>query len=314
MKFKLLVLLFSCFYLSDSTAQSYPLYDIGTVTTLASNGEPDSINVDCEIRGIVYGINLRPNGLQFTLIDADNPDDGISTLVGNGNWGYTVNEGDEVACRGGISHFNGLAQMFLDSVYLLSTDNALHDPEVITGGINEGTESKLIKIVNLTFPNPGQWTGQGAGFNIDATDGVNTYEIRIDNDVDLYTMAIPAEPFNVTAIGAQYDPSSPYTTGYQMLPRYSADFELYTPPVSTDDIETEAQIQLYPNPASDVLFVSSEQNLDRISLHNVLGQKVLDFVPDSNTTSISVKELSAGLYILTFEKEGHRWSEEWIKE
>ncbi len=313
MKLNLLILLLSCFCFNNLNAQTYPLYDIGAVTTLDSNGEPDSINVHCELRGIVYGVNLRPNGLQFTIIDPNNADDGISALVGNGNWGYTVNEGDEVACQGEISHFNGLAQMFLDSVYLVSTGNALHDPEVITGPINESTESKLIKIFNLTWTSPGQWSPSGSGFNINATDGTTTYQIRIDNDVDLFNMSIPDEPFNITAIGSQYDTNGPFNSGYQMLPRYSADIEDYVPPVSTDEINL-VEVQMYPNPASDVLFVTSEVVLDKISVHNLLGQKVMDITPSSNNTHVSVKELPAGLFIMTFEKDGHTWSEEWLKD
>ena len=37
---------------------NYPLYKIGDVTTVDQNGIPDSTNVQCEIRGIVYGVNL----------------------------------------------------------------------------------------------------------------------------------------------------------------------------------------------------------------------------------------------------------------
>ncbi len=313
MKLRLLIILLTCFCLNNLEAQTYPLYEIGDVTSLDSSGEPDSINVDCEIRGIVYGVNLRPNGLQFTLIDNTNPNDGISTLVGNGNWGYTVNEGDELACQGQISHFNGLAQMFLDSVYLISTGNTLHDPETITGPVNEAAESKLIKIFNLTFPSPGQWSPSGSGFNVNATDGTNTYQIRIDNDVDLFSQSIPNQPFNITAIGSQFDSNSPFNSGYQILPRYAADIEDYVPPVSADEINFEEQVQLYPNPASDVLFVTSELMLDKIYLHNLLGQKVMDFTPDANNSQISVKALSSGLYIMTYEKDGHSWSEEWLK-
>ncbi len=205
---------------------NYPLYTIGDITTNNADGEPDSLGVACEVRGIVHGVNLRGSGLQFTIIDNNN--DGIGIFSGAADFGYTVNEGDEVAVQGEIGFFNGLTQINPDSVFLVSTGNALQTPTTVTA-LGESTESQLVTLDNVRLVDAGQWTNSGAGFNVEVTDGMNTYEIRIDNDVDLYGMTAPTGTFNVIGIGGQFDNSAPYDEGYQLLPRYTADIDPYNP-------------------------------------------------------------------------------------
>ncbi|MCB0652964.1 MAG: lamin tail domain-containing protein [Saprospiraceae bacterium] len=206
---------------------NYPPYDIGLVTAINADGVIDSVGVKCQLQGVVYGVNQRPAGMQFTIIDGNN--DGVGVFKSSGNYGYTVNEGDEIIIRGTLEQYNGLAQIAPDTVWMVSAGNALFDPTIVTV-LEESTESQLVKIENLTIVDPGQWTNSGSGFNVDVTDGVNTYAMRIDNDVDLYGTLAPTTPFNLTGLGGQFDSSSPYTSGYQLLPRYTADIEL----LSTD--------------------------------------------------------------------------------
>ena len=287
-----------------------PLYDIGDINNNDPEGSPDSLGVLCEIRGIVYGVNLRPAGLQFTIIDADDKEEGIANFLGSGNFGYTVAEGDEVGIFGTVGFFNGLTQMSIDSVYLISSANPLHDPETITD-LNEDTESKLVKIFNLTLDDPTEWTNMGSGFNVSASDGTNTYQIRIDNDVDVFGTNPPVGVFNVTGLGGQFDNDSPYDSGYQIFPRYLPDFEMS---ISADDIELENKVHVFPNPTADVLFVGSEVQLDVMTITNILGQTLKTIVQPSHNEALDVVNFATGIYLITFEKDGYRWTKEWVKQ
>ncbi len=287
-----------------------PLYDIGDINTVDADGVADSLMVYCEVRGIVYGVNLNSAGLQFTIIDPDDKEEGIGNYVGDENFGYTVNEGDEVGVFGTITQFNGLTQMSIDSVYLISSGNPLHDPETVTE-LNEDTESKLVKIFNLTLDDPSQWSNSGTGFNVSASNSDGTYQIRIDNDVDIYGTNPPDEPFNVTGLGGQYDQDSPFDSGYQLFPRYLQDIEII---ISTDDIELENQVRIYPNPTTDVLFVGSGVDLDAMTITNILGQTLKTITRPSNNEAIEVADYATGIYMITFEKDGYRWTKEWVKQ
>jgi plastocyanin/DNA/RNA endonuclease YhcR with UshA esterase domain len=210
----------------EAAAEPYPEYAIGQVNTVDAEGVADSLDVACTLRGIVYGINLRTNGLQFTIIDEMG--DGIVVFNNAMDFGYTVQEGDEVRVQGVIDQFNGLQQIIAEDVELLSTGNPLLDPEVVTQ-LGEETESRLVKIENVSLVDPAQWTSTGTGFNVDVTDGLNTYVVRISNRTDIYNLAPPTGVFDITGLGGQFDNSLPYTSGYQLLPRYVADIDPYDP-------------------------------------------------------------------------------------
>lgn len=286
----------------------YPLYDIGLVNTVNENGVADSIGVDTEIRGIVYGVNLRPGGLEFTVIDADG--DGIVAFSNSENYGYTVLEGDEVAVWGIIGQFNGLTQVNADSVALLSSGNTLLDPLVVTE-LSEATESQLVTLENVSLVDPMQWDEGGGSFNVDVTDNINTYSIRIDSDVNIAGTAAPEGPFNVTGLGGQFDSSEPYTEGYQLLPRYLEDIELVS---QTIDPDLARFVRVYPNPATDYLQLNLSQRFDALRIHNASGQQVLLKYDPAADERLEVSELPNGWYTLTFVRGDRIWSTQMVKQ
>ena len=198
-----------------------PVYPIDLVTDDADgDGQADSLGVGCELRGVVHGIDLNGGiDLQFTIID---PTGGIGVFSDNVTFGYTVTEGDSVHIAGTLSEFNGLAQILPDTIIFISSGNATATPAVITA-LNESTESELVRFNNATLVDPAQWTGSGSGFNVEVTNGTDTIEVRIDNEVDLYSLPAPSGTFDVIGLGGQFDNNPPATEGYQLLPRYQQD-------------------------------------------------------------------------------------------
>ena len=218
---------------------SYPEYTIGQVNKVDADGVADSVGVVCQLSGIVYGVNLRSGGLQFTIIDSDV--EGIGVFSGNNDYGYTVQEGDEVVVQGEITQFSGLTQIDIDTVWMMSAGNALVNPTIITG-LGEDTESQLVKIEDVSLVDPAQWTGSGSGFNVEVTNGVDVITVRIDNDVDLYSLPAPTATFDVTGIGGQFDSSSPFDEGYQLLPRYMEDIDPYETPTTSYPAYTVGEV------------------------------------------------------------------------
>ncbi len=206
-------------HLNANVLDPYPAYDINMINGLDANLVADSSGVNTTLYGIVYGVNLRPAGLQFTLRDNTG---GIAVFNFNGNFGYTVQEGDSIMVKGEIVQFNGLLEIEPDTLSLIASGKTLKQPTVVNN-LGEATESDLIQINEVIVMDPTQWTNSGSGFNVDITNGTDVFEMRIDNDVNIYGQPAPVGYFNVTGIGGQFDPSAPYDTGYQVLPRYQAD-------------------------------------------------------------------------------------------
>jgi len=56
----------------DEFIIEFPVYDIPTVTTVDAEGVTDSLGIKTSLTGVAHGINWRPSGLQFWLIDDAN--------------------------------------------------------------------------------------------------------------------------------------------------------------------------------------------------------------------------------------------------
>ena len=169
----------------------------------------------------------------------------------NDNFGYTVTEGDAVSIRGAIGQYNGLTQTYAVGVTLNSQNNDLLDARVVAA-LNEDTESNLVTLENVTLVDPTKWKESGNGFNVDVTDGLNTYTLRVDNDV---VVDKPEGVFNVTGLGGQYDSDSPYDSDYQLFPRYNSDISIVE---STDQVDGVSFIEFSPNPVTDFITVITE--------------------------------------------------------
>lgn len=283
-----------------------PAYDIATVATVDADGVADSLGVRCKLTGTVYGVDFRGgNGFSFTIIDAT---DGINVFSFDDVSGYTVNEGDEIEVIGEIDQFNGLTEIIPETITLIGT-GTLKTPTDVTA-LDESTESDLVRITNVSLVDPAQWTNSGSGFNVDITDGTNTYTMRIDNDCDLYGTNAPTTQFHVTGIGGQFDNSSPYTDGYQIFPRYQADI---VSSVNTNHVNFASSITMYPNPAKDQLYIETGIAIDIIRISNVLGQEVRTLNAPQPNTTIDVSNFVQGVYHVTFVTAQGAWTTQFVK-
>lgn len=204
----------------------FPSYPIGLVSSVKVDGTADSLNVRCTLEGIVHGINFRPTGLQFTLIDDFN--DGINVFSTSQNFGYTVQEGDKLRIKGIIAQFNGLIEILPDSISIISTNQTLKNIINVTA-LNENTESQFVRLRNVSLVNPLQWNKNPIGFTVRVTDGTNNFDVRIDNDCDLVSKEAPAGKFDITGLGYQNDGTAPYNEGYLLYPRSTSDINPYVP-------------------------------------------------------------------------------------
>jgi len=204
----------------EPSDQLIPEYDIIEITGIDASGVADSLGLQCILTGIVHGVNTYPIGLQFTLIDVT---DGINVFAGADNFGYAVQEGDMVQLTGVIAQFNGLAQMEPTALSFITSGNAINSPETVSE-LSETTESQIVKLKCVEIVDLSQWTNVDPGFNVEVTNGVETWEVRIDADTEMFGDAPPEGHFTVSGIGGQFDTTSPLDEGYQLLPRYWEDF------------------------------------------------------------------------------------------
>ncbi len=287
-------------FISVICPKIYPIYDIGTVTTVNATGILDSAMVECQLEGVVYGVNLRPGGLQFVLIDDLN--DGI-TVFSAEDYGYAVTEGDRVIVQGRLIQYNGLAEILPDSVWQIGSNEPLVSPMVVTT-FDESIESQLIQVQNVQLVDAAEWAKTPFGFNVRIYSGTDTMIMRIDADVDLYDLPAPVGMFTVTGLGTQFDESSPYLDDYQIMPRFQQDIDVLNSVEQPDEIIWT----IYPNPVSDICYLRSEIPLQSVRILDALGRTVIggEGSRDSDEWTLNLQALVGGIYwIQGITPEGH---------
>lgn len=226
------------FFISIFSFGQAPFFRIdqirGSDTTGGGCSDMDSMIVSTT--GIVHGVNIGAsnNRIQFSLIDKSidtllNSKSGIGLFKADQNLPVTLNEGDTINVRGLVTCFNGLSQIVIAQVDFFGSNRPLVNVREVMF-LTESTESMLVKIKNLEFISS-SWpvAPSGSGFTAKAfrgTPGTTDYiefDIRIDNDCDLFGAPMPTGKVDVIGLGGQFDSSIPRDSRYQLSPRRATD-------------------------------------------------------------------------------------------
>ena len=212
------------FTFTTTAPLAIPTYDIATITTVDANGEPDSLGVYCKVVGTVFTPDYDGNnGYSFYIQDGTG---GINIFNFNDvASGYQSQVGDEIRAIGEVLFYNGLIEIEVDSIVLISQGNAIGQPTVVTT-FDASTVSEFIKIEKVKIVDPSQWPAPGDNANIDiATPSGDTLVMRLDRDVQVQdTMTTAPTGFvDITGVGGQFDSQAPYFDNYQIFPRRHTD-------------------------------------------------------------------------------------------
>ena len=283
---------------------TYPDATIGAVTAVDANGDVDSFGNTHTLRGVVTSPDFREgsDGVEFSMTDGTGS---IWVYTPDSSITYMPVVGDSVIAEGRITMSNGVARLsFLNNLFQGGVSSN-YDTTLVTGPLGESEEAELIRINNLSLQ--GLWdVASGSSFNVNATDGSNTYDIRIDanRDVIFNNVLTLQGSFDLIGIGSQFDPSAPRTEGYQILPRFDTDFSL-NPTSSVDQVKS-IDILAFPIPATSQLTVMLRQDIDAEANYSIvdLSGKQINHgkVQISNGfVNFDVSNLTKGQYILTLD-------------
>lgn len=274
------------------TPPTIPTYTIGQISSVDVNGVADSLGVECKVVGVVHGINYKSTGLQFVMHDGT---DGVWTYSPtNVMPAYTVTEGDEIRLIGEVGQYNGLVQMYVDSIVIVQYAQTLQTPTVVTS-ITEADEAELVKLENLTLVTPSDWpTTAGSSANVEVTNGTDNFSLRIVADCNIQGTAAPTSTFKIIGLVGQFDSSSPYDGGYQVFPRTINDLDAS---VSISDIEFSFNV--YPNPTQGS-FVVENENAKHITIRvmDLSGRLLLEQTSTQDKVQVNLDNVVSGMYIL----------------
>ncbi len=204
-----------------------PVYTIAQVNhNNITSGVADSVNVRATLRGIVYGVNLRPSpGIQFFLRDQTG---GIMVLNTAKDFGYKVLEGDSIEVQGTISQQRGWTLIGnLDTIIFCGSGKII-SPPVKVSTLNEATENNLVEISDLNFFVPmSMWPSTAnTTVYVHKTGLTDTIAIRVYATTSVAGTPTPTGVFSVIGTGIQISTSAnaPYAfNGYMILPSKKED-------------------------------------------------------------------------------------------
>ncbi len=252
------------------TASIGTIRGTGTIPALM-----DSFRV---VRGVVYGKNSRTNVYRNLSVCDGTGCIGIFSAKLYG--GYMPVGGDSIYLSAKVAHFNGLGQMELgavgDTIYKIASVSP--KAAVTVTVLDETSESKLVRLQNLTLTgtNP-TWTA--GSFSLSMNDGSKTHTIRIVNDTNRIStpnLILTGKKYSVTGLGSQFDNATPPTTGYQLVPRTSADIVEESGGSITGG-KNGLTMEIYPNPTSEFAIVSynaSKFESVKLSITDLTGKVI----------------------------------------
>ncbi|MDA9339475.1 T9SS type A sorting domain-containing protein [Polaribacter sp.] len=90
---------------------------------------------------------------------------------------------------------------------------------------------------------------------------------------------------------------------------------IYFYKASTAGVEDESLVTLnmYPNPANDVLNISAQNTINTVEIFNVLGQKVMNMRVENTSAEINVSNLNAGIYLIKYEINNSTSTKKFVK-
>ncbi|MEW4925188.1 T9SS type A sorting domain-containing protein [Algibacter sp. 2305UL17-15] len=77
--------------------------------------------------------------------------------------------------------------------------------------------------------------------------------------------------------------------------KVESDYSVVNPFNLSSDLFNKTSFKVYPNPASDVLNISSSNPIEKMEMYNVIGGKVMQ---SSNTKQFNIERLKSGIYLL----------------
>lgn len=254
-------------------------------TTDGTNGLNIFDGVPTRVTGIVHGINFLPTGYSFWIINNNNT--GINVFSFNPGV-YTVNEGDLVTVSGTIDQFNGLLEIVPDDILVVSSGNALIPPDLVSN-VSEEVEGSHIAFGPFTIDSIVATGTSGFNVYVEHVQGTKAL-IRVDADSGIDQQTIEGSNF-VRGVGTQFDPSSPFTSGYQILA-----FELQH--VSAIPVLDQNAIQMTPNPADYTVAFKSDYDLSGIEIYSMDGKSIRNQKAYGQYAEINVANMPIGLFII----------------
>jgi plastocyanin len=186
-----------------------------------------------------------------------------------------------------ITLFAGGSMFSKAAVHAITVSGFTFSPSTVNAAVGDTVAWVLTGIHTATEVDLATWTANGntplsGGFNFNAASTAGGTSFIV-----------------CTSSGQRYYVCSPHVGSMGMKG------QINVLPTSTDDINTEVSINVYPNPVAETLFLTinnAPESPVTLEIINVLGKKVIDMggkqTLNNDTRRVDVSGLPRGIYFL----------------
>ncbi|MCK9613382.1 MAG: DUF6130 family protein [Bacteroidales bacterium] len=252
-----------------------PIYDI-QYTTLPNGDSPlnDSVLT-------TTGIVTATHALGYFIQDGTDPWNGLYVYDNS----HSPALGDSIVLTGLVSEYNNLTELKTITYFNTpATGKPLPTPVSLTTTTvkTEQYEGMLVNVIDApcTYVHTSGWWEVIQ----------NSDTLEIGNLIFGFPTAVVGSYYDVT--GVVY-----FTWGdFVLEPRDINDITLH----SSIEENTGNYFSIYPNPVSDVINIKTEKKINKITVINLLGEKVFEYNVTEQNSKIFVTNLQNGIYFLSF--------------
>ncbi len=262
------------------------------------NGAHIFDGVPTRVTGVVHGVNFRPDGYSFFVIDGSNV--GINVFSFD-PLSYVVQEGDMLTVSGTIDAFNGMLEIVPDEIDVLSTGNSLVMPRVVSS-VTEVDESSYLQS-DLMVDSVGNISSSGYTIYTKHQGG-SSVEVRVDADSSIPLAAgdiAVGASISVLGAGTQFDNNFPWKEGYQILA-----FDLSV--AQSVELIDVTKISMQPNPTSDFITLTSELEISQVEIYSMNGRQLFTAPYQHHQMEIQVNTLPVGIHLVKAITEEGVWT------
>lgn len=250
-------------------AAAVPIADLHQNDASGVPAAPYTIGTPVTITGIVTVADSVFNRFS-TAIHVQDGTGGIYVFQSGGVFQWNVNLGDSVTVAGAIAHFLGMTEVTnLTTLSIHERERPVPVPAALTcaqvaatfdpATFREDHEGRLIRIDNVTIT-AGNWpVNPGGNATLTINDGTGSTTLLINQNSELNGSPAPPTVFSVIGVLQQEDSSSPYTSGYRIVPRYRIDITGQGPTILTGP----SVVDLTPTSAR-VIWTTSSPSTSRV--------------------------------------------------
>lgn len=274
----------STFYTVDVT-DIYELSETGIPISAVRQNDANGRPVMYGEPAIIRGIATVATGT-FSLTNNDiyiQDSTGGVNIYDAGSIVPAVDVGDSVKVAGVVDQYKGNTRISAPVITVEGTGHPVPEPVILTTAFidssGEDYEGSLVKVVGVTITG-GTWPVEGADGTLTINDGSGDCTLFIRRYTDIDGTTQPEGHLDIVGVITQEDTSLPYSSGYRIQPRSTADIDSTTSGVPGVALDKNLIARVLPNPARGslrIVFDAGSIGADRhVAFYDLSGRMVAE--------------------------------------